>query len=205
MWKIQHPEGVREINELHVPVGKPVRLYLGSEDVIHDFFVPAFRVKMDAVPGRMTSLWFTATEVGTYHIFCAQYCGTKHSGMIGSVIVMPPQDYEAWLAGGRANGSAVQNGEKLFSDLACITCHKADSTGRGPSLIGVFGSTVTLADGRTVVADENYIRESIMNSQAKVVQGYQPIMPVFQGMVSEENLMQLLAYVKSLKAAPAGK
>ena len=204
MWKVQHPEGVREINELHIPVGRPVRVTLGSEDVIHDYFIPAFRVKMDAVPGKLTTMWFEATKVGTYHIFCAEYCGTKHSGMIGQVIVMSPQDYEAWLAGGQSTGTAVQNGERLFTDLACITCHKTDATGRGPSLLGVFGSRVELMDGRTVVADENYLRESIMNSQAKVVKGYQGIMPAFQGMVSEENLMQLIAYIKTLKpAAPA--
>jgi len=205
MWKVQHPEGVREINEMHVPIGRPVRVTLGSEDVLHDYFIPAFRVKMDVVPGKVTTLWFEATEVGTYHIFCAEYCGTKPSGMIGQVIVMTPQDYEAWLAGGRSTGTAVQNGERLFTDLACVTCHKPDATGRGPSLLGVYGSTVTLTDGRKVVADENYLRESIMNSQAKVVAGYQGIMPTFQGMVTEENLLQLIAYIKTLKpAAPAG-
>ena len=203
MWKVQHPEGVREINELHVPIGRPVRITLGSEDVLHDYSLPAFRVKMDAVPGKLTTLWFEATKLGTFPIFCAEYCGTKHSGMIGQVTVMTPQDYEAWLAGGRSTGTAVQNGERLFSDLACITCHKTDSTGRGPSLLGVFGSTVELADGRKVVADENYLRESVMNSQAKIVKGYQGIMPAFQGMVSEENLMQLIAYIKTLKPAPA--
>jgi cytochrome c oxidase subunit 2 len=205
MWKVQHPEGVREINEMHIPIGRPVRVTLGSEDVLHDYFIPAFRVKMDAVPGKVTTLWFEATEVGTYHIFCAEYCGTKHSGMIGQVIVMTPQDYETWLAGGRSTGTAVQNGERLFTDLACVTCHKPDSSGRGPSLLGVFGSTVTLTDGRKVVADENYLRESIMNSQAKIVAGFQGIMPTFQGMVTEENLLQLIAYIKTLKpAAPAG-
>jgi cytochrome c oxidase subunit 2 len=206
MWKVQHPEGVREINEMHVPVGRPVRITLGSEDVLHDYSIPAFRVKMDAVPGKWTTLWFEATQTGTFPIFCAEYCGTKHSGMLGQVIVMTPQDYEAWLAGGRSTGSAVENGERLFTDLACITCHRGDATARGPSLAGLFGSTVTLADGRRVVADDNYLRESIMNSQAKVVQGYQPIMPAFQGMVSEENLMQLIAYIKTLKpAAPEAK
>jgi cytochrome c oxidase subunit 2 len=199
MWKVQHPEGVREINQLHVPIDRNVRLTLGSEDVLHDFSIPAFRVKMDVVPGKLTTMWFRPTKQGTYHMFCAEYCGTKHSGMIGEVIVMTPQDYEAWLAGGRSTGTAVENGARLFTDLACITCHKADATGRGPVLHGVFGTTVTLTDGRRVVADENYLRESIMNSQAKVVQGYQPIMPTFQGMVSEENLMQLIAYIKSLK------
>ena len=205
MWKVQHPEGVREINELHIPVGRPIRITLGSEDVLHDYSLPAFRVKMDAVPGKLTTLWFEATQTGTFHIFCAEYCGTKHSGMIGQVIVMTPQDYEAWLAGGRSTGTAVQNGERLFTDLACNTCHKPDSTGRGPTLAGVFGSTVELADGRKVVADENYLRESIMNSQAKIVKGYQGIMPAFQGMVSEENLMQLIAYIKTLKPAAPGE
>lgn len=203
MWKIQHPDGTREINQLHVPIGRPVRITLGSEDVLHDFSLPAFRVKMDAVPGKLTTLWFEATKVGTYHIFCAEFCGTNHSGMIGEVIAMEPHDYEAWLAGGRTMGTPVENGERLFTDLACITCHKTDSTGRGPSLIGVFGSTVELTDGRSVVADENYFRESIMNSQAKVVKGYQPIMPPFQGLVSEENLLQLIAYIKTLKPQPA--
>jgi cytochrome c oxidase subunit 2 len=198
MWKVQHPEGVREINELHVPVNRNVKITLGSEDVLHDYFIPAFRVKMDAVPGKLTTLWFRATKPGTYQIFCAEYCGTQHSGMIGHVTVMEEHDYEAWLAGGRSTGTAVENGERLFTDLACITCHKADTTGRGPVLAGVFGSEVRLMDGRTVVADENYLRESIVNPQAKVVLGYQPIMPTFQGTVSEENLMQLIAYIKTL-------
>lgn len=206
MWKVQHPEGVREINELHVPLGRTVRLTMGSEDVIHDFFIPAFRVKMDVVPGKLTTMWFEATQLGTFHIFCAEYCGTKHSGMIGQVIVMPPQDYEAWLAGGRSTATAVQTGERLFTELACVTCHKTDSSGRGPSLLGVYGSRVTLSSGHTVIADENYLRESIMNSQARIVQGYQAIMPAFQGMVTEENLLQLIAYIKTLKpAAPEAR
>jgi cytochrome c oxidase subunit 2 len=199
MWKVQHPEGVREINELHVPIDRNIRLTMGSEDVLHDFSIPAFRVKMDVVPGKLTTMWFRATKPGTYHLFCAEYCGTKHSGMIGQVIAMTPQDYEAWLAGGRAMGSPAANGERLFSEHACVTCHKPDSAGRGPTLYGLYGSKVALADGRTVVADENYLRESIMNSQSKVVQGYQPIMPAFQGQLSEENLMQLIAYIKTLK------
>jgi cytochrome c oxidase subunit 2 len=211
MWKVQHPEGVREINELHVPVNRNVKITLGSEDVLHDYYIPAFRVKMDAVPGKLTTMWFKATKPGVYQIFCAEYCGTQHSGMIGHVTVMEEHDYEAWLAGGRSTGTAVENGERLFTDLACITCHKADTTGRGPVLAGVFGSQVRLMDGRTVVADENYLRESIVNPQAKIVLGYQPIMPTFQGTVSEENLMQLIAYIKTLKpaapvspAAPSG-
>ena len=203
MWKVQHPEGVREINELHVPIGRNIRLTMGSEDVIHDYSIPAFRVKMDVVPGKLTTMWFQATKPGTYHLFCAEYCGTKHAGMIGRVIAMTPQDYEAWLAGGRSTGTPAQGGEQLFSDLACNTCHKPDSTGRGPVLHGVFGSQVALANGALVTADENYLRESIMNPQAKVVAGYQPVMPSFQGMVSEENLMQLIAYIKTLKRPEA--
>ena len=205
MWKVQHPEGVREINELHVPLGRNVRLTIASEDVIHDFSLPAFRVKMDAVPGRFTTLWFKATQIGAYHIFCMQYCGTKHAGMVGTVYVLSPQDYEAWLAGGRTIGTPVANGQQLFTDLQCSTCHKENSTGKGPSLIGVAGSAVQLADGRSVVADDNYLRESIVNSQAKVVQGYQPLMPVFQGQISEENLLQLIAYIKSLNKDAAAK
>jgi cytochrome c oxidase subunit 2 len=205
MWKVQHPDGVREINEMHVPINRNIRITLGSEDVLHDYSIPAFRVKMDAVPGKWTTMWFKATVPGTYHIFCAEYCGTKHSGMIGQVVAMTEQDYEMWLAGGRTTGTPVQNGERLFTDLACITCHKADTTGRGPSLVGLVGNKVPLADGREIVADENYLRESIMNSQAKVVRGYQPIMPAFQGLVSEEQLMQLVAYLKTLKPAEAAK
>ena len=204
MWKVQHPAGVREINQMHVPIGRNVRIFLGSEDVLHDYSIPAFRVKMDAVPGRVTTMWFKATKPGSYHLLCLEFCGTKHSGMVGQVIAMEPQDYEAWLASGRSTGTAVENGERLFNAYQCATCHKTDSTGRGPSLVGVYGSTVELTSGSTVVADENYLRESIMNSQARVVKGYQPIMPAFQGMVNEEDLMQLIAYIKALKPAPAG-
>ena len=206
MWKVQHPDGMREINEMHVPIGRNIRITLASEDVIHDYSIPAFRVKMDVVPGKLTTMWFNATKAGTYHLFCAEYCGTKHAGMIGSVTAMLPQDYEAWLSGGRSSGTPAQNGERLFTDLACITCHKQDATGRGPSLHGVFGSQVPLANGSMVTADENYLRESIMNSQAKVVAGYQTpsIMPPFQGQISEESLLQLIAYIKTLKK-PEGK
>ena len=203
MWKVQHPEGVREINEMHVPIDRNVRVTLGSEDVIHDYGIPAFRVKMDAVPGKLTTLWFRAIVPGRYHIYCDQYCGTRHSEMIGEVVAMEPQDYQAWLASGGSVASAAAaagpNGEQLFKDFACLTCHLANGSGRGPSLVSVAGSTVHLADGRTVVADDNYLRESILNSQAKVVQGFTPIMPVFQGMLSEEQVLSLIAYIKSMK------
>jgi cytochrome c oxidase subunit 2 len=198
MWKVQHMDGQREINELHVPVGRPVKLIMGSEDVLHSYFIPDFRVKADVIPGRYNTLWFTATKPGTYHLFCAEYCGTQHSGMIGSVIAMEPQDFQNWLAGGAASESPVAAGEKLFTDLACITCHTNDATARGPVLTNLFGHQVQLQNGSTVVADEAYIRESIVNPQAKVVAGFQPIMPTFQGLVSEEQLLQLIAYVKSL-------
>lgn len=206
MWKLQHEEGVREINELHVPVGRDVKLIMTSQDVIHSFFVPAFRLKQDVLPGRYTTLWFRATRPGTYHLFCAEYCGTQHSGMIGQVIVMEPAQYQAWLSGGPATGSLASTGESLFQQLACSTCHRVDTQGRGPSLAGVFGSKVLLEDGRTVVADEDYIRESILAPGAKVVSGFKPIMPVFQGLVSEEQLNALVAYVKSLgQGAPGAR
>jgi cytochrome c oxidase subunit II len=206
MWKVQHMTGQREINELHVPVGVPVKLTLTSEDVIHSFFIPAFRVKKDALPARYTTVWFQATRPGRYHLFCAEYCGTRHSNMIGWIEVMEPAAFQAWLAGGASGVSLASAGEKLFQDLACVTCHKADSGARGPALDGLFGRPVALVDGGTVNADETYIRESIVAPSAKVVAGYQPIMPTFQGLVSEEQLIQLVAYVRSLKAkgpAPA--
>jgi cytochrome c oxidase subunit 2 len=204
MWKLQHAEGRTEINELHVPVNRPVKLVMASEDVIHDFFVPAFRVKEDVVPGRYTTLWFKATKPGQYHLFCSQYCGTNHALMRGWVYVMEPTAYEAWLGGESAGGpvSLAAGGEKLFNSLACHTCHLPDNKGRGPALVGVYGSAVKLDNGETVLADDQYIRESILQPAAKIVQGYQPLMPSFQGLVTEDQLLQLMAYIKSL-AAPA--
>jgi cytochrome c oxidase subunit II len=198
MWKFQHLDGHREINELHVPVGRKVKLTMTTEDVIHSFFVPAFRIKLDVVPGKYSTLWFEPTKAGRYHLFCAEYCGTSHSGMIGWVEVMEAPEYQAWLSGGAEGGSLSVAGEKLFQQLACNTCHKADGTGRGPALQGVFGKQVQLANGQKVIADEGYIRESITNPKAKIVSGYQPIMPTFQGQVSEEQLLQLIAYIHSL-------
>jgi cytochrome c oxidase subunit II len=204
MWKVQHMEGAREINELHIPLGRAVRLTMTSEDVIHDFYVPAFRTKQDVLPGRYSTSWFQPTKTGKYHLFCAEYCGTKHSGMIGWVYVMQPEDYQAWLNGGRAEGSLASRGEKLFDDLACANCHKNDGSGRCPPLVGVYNHTVELAGGGTVKADEAYIRESILNPTAKVVAGYQPIMPTFQGLVTEEGIVELIEYVKSLTPRPQG-
>jgi cytochrome c oxidase subunit 2 len=199
MWKFQHLDGQREINELHVPVGRPVKLIMTSEDVIHDVFVPAFRVKADVLPGRYTNIWFEPTKPGTYHLFCAEYCGTRHSGMTGQVVVMEPNDYQNWLSGGAGEGSLAAAGQKLFNDLACNTCHKPDAQGRGPVLQNLFGKAVELANGERVVADEAYIRESILNPQAKITVGFQPIMPTFQGLVTEEQLLELIEYVKTLK------
>jgi cytochrome c oxidase subunit II len=202
MWRFQHVDGQREINELHVPLGRPVRVIFTSEDVLHDLFIPAFRVKADAIPGRYSAIWFEATRVGEYHLFCAEYCGTNHSGMIGIVYVMEPADYQAWLAGGgsiSSGGSMAERGAQLFTQLACVTCHLADSSGRGPSLVGLFGSTVTLDNGTTVVADESYLRESILTSQAKTVAGYQQLMPTFQGLVNENDVASLIEYIKSMQ------
>lgn len=204
MWKFQHIEGQREINELHVPVGRDVRMIMTSQDVIHSFYVPAFRIKQDVLPGRYTTAWFRATKPGTYHLFCAEYCGTMHSGMVGDVVVMEPAQYQTWLSGGAAAGSLSNTGQGLFQSLGCSTCHRLDTQGRGPNLTGVFGKPVLLEDGRTVTADENYVRESILSPTAKVVSGFKPIMPPFQGIVSEEQLNALVAYVKSLSAQPSG-
>lgn len=203
MWKLQQPNGLREINELHVPVGRNVRLILASEDVIHDFFVPAFRVKMDVVPGHYNTMWFRPTKPGKYHFFCSQYCGTNHSVMEGWVTVMEPAEYAAWLSGssgGEAN--PIVAGEKLFTEKACITCHLSDGTGRAPSLNGVYGAKVLLADGSTVTADDAYIRESILQPNAKIVAKYAPLMPTFQGQLTEDQILALTAYVKSLQAQP---
>lgn len=202
MWKLEHVEGQREINELHVPVGRDVKMIMTSQDVIHSFYIPAFRIKQDVLPGRYTTAWFRATKPGVYHLFCAEYCGSQHSGMIGQIVVMEPAQYEAWLSGGSSSGSLASNGESIFQQLGCVTCHRSDTQGRGPNLAGIFGKPVQLEDGLTVVADENYVRESILSPSAKVVKGFKPIMPVFQGLVSEEQLTELVAYVKSLSAAP---
>lgn len=203
MWKAEQPNGRREINELHVPVGRDVKLILASEDVIHDFFVPAFRVKMDVVPGHFNTMWFRPTKAGRYHFFCSQYCGTNHAVMGGWVTVMEPADYAAWLSGSTgAEENPVSAGEKLFSEKACITCHLGNGTGRAPSLNGLYGGTVRLADGSSVTADDTYIRESIVNPPAKIVAGYQPLMPMFQGQLTEEQILDLIAYIKSLQSQP---
>jgi cytochrome c oxidase subunit 2 len=199
MWKLQHLNGRREINELHVPVGQTVKLTMGTQDVIHSFYVPAFRMKQDVVPGRFTTTWFKATKPGKYHLFCAEYCGTNHSRMVGSIYVMEPSDFQEWLSG-TTGSTPAEAGKAIFESQACITCHSPGSGARGPNLVGLFGTEVRLQGGNTVTADENYIRESILNPQAKIVHGYQPIMPTFKGLINEEQVMQLTAYIKSLKS-----
>jgi cytochrome c oxidase subunit 2 len=204
MWKLQHATGKREINELHVPVGQPVQLTMTSEDVIHSLFIPAFRVKQDVVPGRYTKVWFEATRPGTYNLFCTEYCGTDHSRMGGLVYAMAPTDYERWLRGaGAAAETPVEAGARLFAQLGCATCHNADSAQLGPSLTGVYGHQAKMTDGTEVMVDDAYLRESILNSQAKIVAGFQPVMPLFKGMISEDQLLNLMAYIKSL-TPPAG-
>lgn len=210
MWKFQHATGQREINELHVPVGRKVKLIMATEDVIHDLFVPAFRTKIDVVPGKYTTEWFEATKPGRYHFFCAEYCGMNHSGMGGYVVVMEPAEYENWLSGNAGQASPAAAGRELYESLGCASCHGANAEGgRGPALLGLYGSKVVLNNNQTVTGDESYLRESILNPQAKIATGFGPIMPSFQGQLSEEQLLQVVAYLKSLSTArpevPTGK
>jgi cytochrome c oxidase subunit II len=199
MWKIQYPDGGREINALHVPVGQPVKLTMASEDVIHSFYVPAFRIKHDVVPGHYDTIWFTANKPGHYHLFCTEYCGTGHASMIGWVDVLDQRAYANWQSGGGTQGTLAEQGEKLFQQFGCSTCHLLDQQGRCPNLRGLYNKPVQLADGRTVNADDAYIRESILDPNAKIVSGFEPnVMPVFKGQVSEEAVIQLIGYVKSL-------
>ncbi len=201
MWKLQHATGQREINQLHIPVGRKIKLIMTSEDVIHDFFVPAFRTKMDVVPGKYTTMWFEATTPGTYHLFCAEYCGMNHSGMTGSIIVMEPREFDNWLSGNTGSGTPAAQGQQLFQSLGCASCHGQNGEGgRGPTLAGIFGNKTQLQTGETVPVDDTYVRESILNPQAKLVAGFGAIMPTFQGQVTEDQLVQLVAFIKSLPA-----
>ncbi len=203
MWKIQHPEGNREINELHIPVGRPVKLIMTSQDVIHSFYIPAFRVKQDVLPGRYTTQWFEATKPGEYHLFCAEYCGTSHSGMIGKVVAMDPADYEKWLSGASNLGIAMASGgADLFERYGCRTCHRQDTGPRGPALDGLWGKKVSLANGETLIADQEYIRESILNPGAKTVAGYSPmLMPTYKNQLTQDQVNQLIEYVRTLGPA----
>ena len=198
MWKVEHSGGQHEINALHVPTGRAVQLTLISEDVFHSFSIPAFRVKREVIPGRYTTVWFEATTPGTYHLFCSQYCGTNHSQMTGDVLVMTPEDYRKWLAGSTSGASLAQNGERLFASLSCAACHNARPDARGPSLANVYGSRLTLANGQFITVDEAYLRQAILNPSQHVTQGYAPIMPTYQGQISEEGVIALVEFIKHL-------
>jgi len=200
MWKAEHPGGQHEINSLHVPVGRAVQLTLISQDVFHSFSIPAFRVKREAIPGRYTTVWFEATTPGTYHLFCTQYCGTDHSHMIGDVVVMTPDDYKKWLAGSTSGASLAQNGERLFASLSCSACHNTRPDARGPSLANVYGSQLKLPSGQTQLADEAFLRDAILNPSQHVTQGYAPIMPTYQGQISEDGVIALVEYIKQLNS-----
>lgn len=198
MWKMQHPGGQREIDALHVPVGKTVRVVLASQDVIHSFFIPAFRIKHDVVPGTYETVWFKPTETGEYKIECSEFCGTQHANMTGSVVVMEPAAYSRWLADQGVDQSLAQQGNALFRKYGCSGCHGTDSTVHAPSLSGLYGSLVHLQDGSTVKADERYIRDSILLPKSQVVAGYPPVMPSFSGQIGEDDLIRLIAYIQSL-------
>jgi len=205
MWKFQHGSGQREINELHVPVGRNIKLTMTTEDVLHDVYIPAFRTKMDVIPGRYTTLWFNATKPGKYHLYCAEYCGLNHSGMGGWVYVMEQRDFDNWLSGNVSGQTPVQAGQDLFQNkLGCATCHQGGQNQRGAKLEGVYGTDVKLTNGQTVKADDEYIRNSILNPSGQIVEGYQPIMPTFKGQVTEEQLVSLIAYIKSLSGSNGG-
>jgi len=203
MWKLQHPEGQREINELHIPVGQPVKLLMTSEDAIHSFYVPAFRTKQDVLPGRYTMTWFEATKPGKYHLFCAEYCGTKHSGMIGWIYAMEPHDYQRWLTQGAAEGSLASQGEKFFHQFGCSNCHHFENQGRCPNLRDLYNHPVQIDGGQTVLADDSYIRESILDPNAKIVYGFRPnVMPNFTGQLNESQVLALISYIKALGPQP---
>jgi cytochrome c oxidase subunit 2 len=199
MWKAEHPGGQHEINNLHVPMGVPIQLTMISQDVFHSFSIPDFRVKREVIPGRYTTVWFEATTPGTYHIFCTQYCGTKHSGMIGEVTVLTPEEYKRWTESSTSGMSLAQNGERLFASMGCNACHTGDAAARGPNLAGVYGSKLRLTNGSEVLVNEAYLRDAILNPSQHVTAGYAPIMPTYQGQISEEGLIDLVEYLKSLK------
>ncbi len=200
MWKAEHPGGQHEINALHVPTGRPVQLTMISQDVFHSFSIPDFRIKREVIPGRYTTVWFQATQPGSYHLFCSQYCGTLHSGMIGQVTAMTPEDYEKWLKMSTSGQSLSQNGERLFASLGCVSCHSGNAAARGPNLAGVYGSRLTLTDGSQVLVNDAYLRDSILNPSQHVTAGFAPIMPTYQGQISEDGLISLVEYIKNLQS-----
>jgi cytochrome c oxidase subunit II len=199
MWKAEHPGGQHEINALHVPTGRPIQLTMISQDVFHSFSIPDFRVKREVIPGRYSTVWFEATTPGTYHIFCTQYCGTNHSEMIGEVTVLTPDDYEKWTASSTSGMSLAQNGERLFASMGCNACHSGNAAARGPNLAGVYGTKLTLANGSEVLVNDAYLRDAILNPSQHVTAGYAPIMPTYQGQISEDGLIDLVEYLKTLK------
>jgi cytochrome c oxidase subunit 2 len=201
MWKLEHPEGNREINELHVPLGRNVKLTITSQDVIHSFFLPEFRIKQDAVPGRYATLWFKANKLGTFHLYCSEFCGTHHSAMIGHVVVMQPAAYQQWLTRGQAQSTMVESGARLYRELGCSGCHEGSTIVRAPPLQGLFGRSAPLQTGQFVQADEGYIRDSILLPARDIAAGYTNDMPSFQGRVSEEQLFELIEYIKSIGSA----
>jgi cytochrome c oxidase subunit 2 len=197
MWKAEHPGGQHEINALHVPIGRPVQLTMISMDVFHSFSIPDFRVKREVIPGRYSTVWFQATEAGTYHLFCTQYCGTKHSGMIGEITAMTPEDYQRWTQESTSGASLAQNGERLYASLGCNQCHNGSPAARGPSLAGVYGSKLQLANGSQVLVNDAYLRDAILNPSQHVTAGYAPIMPTYQGQISEDGLIDLVEFIKT--------
>src|SRR5579859_1455134 len=200
MWKAEHPGGQHEINSLHIPTGRAVQLTIISQDVFHSFSIPAFRVKREAIPGRYTSVWFEATTPGTYHLFCTQYCGTSHSAMIGEITVLTPDDYKKWLAESTSGMSLAQNGERLFASLSCNACHNGRPDSRGPSLANVYGSRLNLTNGQSMIVDEAFLRDAILNPSQHITQGYAPIMPTYQGQISEDGVIALVEYIKNLNS-----
>jgi cytochrome c oxidase subunit II len=203
MWRVQQPSGAREINEIHVPQNVPIRLVMTSEDVIHDLFLPAMRLKQDVLPNRYTYLWFTATKTGVFHLTCAEYCGTNHSVMAGRLVVMTAPDYAQWTKAQPEADDLARQGKALFGSLGCSGCHAPTSTVHAPDLHGIYGRAVPLADGRTVTADEAYLRDSILLPMKDIAAGYAPIMPSFSGVVTEDDLVKLIAYLKSLSSSPS--
>jgi len=200
MWKAEHPGGQHEINALHVPTGRPVQLTMISQDVFHSFSIPDFRVKREVIPGRYTTVWFEATTPGTYHIFCTQYCGTQHSGMIGEVTVLSPDDYQRWIQQSTSGMSLAQNGERLFASMGCNACHSGNAAARGPNLAGVYGSKLTLTNGSQVLVNDAYLRDAILSPSQHITAGYAPIMPTYQGQISEDGLIDLVEYIKNLQS-----
>ncbi|WP_120995032.1 cytochrome c oxidase subunit II [Stutzerimonas urumqiensis] len=205
MWKFQHPGGQREINTLHVPVGRPVRLNMISQDVIHSLYFPALRIKQDLLPGRYTALWFSATETGRYEAFCAEYCGTDHSKMLATLIVQSPQEYQRWLSQSGASESLAEQGEVLFRQFGCSGCHGPAAVAKAPTLEGLYGRRVALHDGTSVIADQAYIRDSILLPHKQLVAGYEPIMPSFSNVIDEEGVLRLTAYIQSLGEGEQGE